>query len=107
MAQPRTSVLTNTDATSYAVPRYAPDMAGFCHGYELRRHRYEHKANEGSLRCRADWETFIGPIERWGSCNPWDGHFGAVVLPFCRPERLAVLCYIFECLLLSTSRSAC
>ncbi|KAL4758128.1 isoprenoid synthase domain-containing protein [Aspergillus foveolatus] len=90
MAQPRTNILTNADATSYAVPWSAPDMAGFCHGYELRRHRYEHKANEGSLRCRADWETFIGPIERWGSCNPWEGHFGAVVLPFCRPERLAL-----------------
>ncbi|KAL4925304.1 class I glutamine amidotransferase-like protein [Aspergillus undulatus] len=50
----------------------------------------------GSLRCRADWQHFIGPIERWGSCNPWEGHFGAVVLPFCKPERLAVLCYIFE-----------
>ncbi|KAL4771843.1 isoprenoid synthase domain-containing protein [Aspergillus nidulans var. acristatus] len=99
MVQPRTSILTNADATSYAVPQSAPDMAGFCHGYELRRHRYEHKANEGSLRCRADWETFIGPIERWGSCNPWEGHFGAVVLPFCRPERLAVLCYIIECLI--------
>ncbi|KAL3432335.1 isoprenoid synthase domain-containing protein [Aspergillus tetrazonus] len=88
MAQPKTNILQNADATSYAVPRYAPDMARFCHGYENRRHRYEHKANEGSLRCRADWETFIGPIERWGSCNPWEGHFGAVVLPFCRPERL-------------------
>ncbi|KAL4746901.1 hypothetical protein BDW72DRAFT_206953 [Aspergillus terricola var. indicus] len=94
MAQPKTSILTNVDATSYTVSRSASDMAGFCHGYELRRHRYEHKANEGSLRCRADWETFIGPIERWGSCNPWEGHFGAVVLPFCRPERLAVLCYL-------------
>ncbi|KAL4994894.1 isoprenoid synthase domain-containing protein [Aspergillus recurvatus] len=84
----------NAEATSSAVPRSIPDMAGFCHGYELRRHRREHKANEGSLRCRADWETFIGPIERWGSCNPWEGHFGAVVLPFCKPERLAVLCYL-------------
>ncbi|KAL5041044.1 hypothetical protein BDW71DRAFT_212499 [Aspergillus fruticulosus] len=86
----------SADATSYAVPRSTADMAGFCHEYELRRHRYEHEANEGSLRCRADWETFIGPIERWGSCNPWEGHFGAVVLPFCKPERLAVICYIFE-----------
>ncbi|KAL4816983.1 isoprenoid synthase domain-containing protein [Aspergillus spinulosporus] len=87
---PNSSILANADATSFAVPRSAPDMAGFCYGYELRRHRYEHKANEGSLRCRADWETFIGPIERWGSCNPWEGHFGAVVLPFCRPERLTI-----------------
>ncbi|KAI9376024.1 isoprenoid synthase domain-containing protein [Aspergillus egyptiacus] len=85
------------DTTSSRVRRPTPDINGFCHGYELRRHRHEDQANEGSLRCRADWERFIGPIERWGSWNPWDGHFGAVVLPFCRPERLAVICYIFEC----------
>ncbi|KAL6230730.1 hypothetical protein BDW75DRAFT_234182 [Aspergillus navahoensis] len=84
------NILKNADSTSYVVPRSNTDMAGFCHGYELRRHRHEHKANEGSIRCRADWETFIGPIERWGSCNPWEGHFGALVLPFCKPERLAL-----------------
>ncbi|RDW83563.1 bifunctional terpene synthase/polyprenyl synthetase family protein [Aspergillus mulundensis] len=88
--------LKDPDTTSFVVPRSTPDMAGFCHNYELRRHRHEHKANEGSLRLRADWENTIGPIERWGSCNPWEGHFGSVVLPFCRPERLAILCYIFE-----------
>ncbi|CEN60910.1 hypothetical protein ASPCAL07581 [Aspergillus calidoustus] len=81
---------------STPVPRSTPDIAGFCAGYELRRHHHEDKANEGSLACRADWEKYIGPIERWGSCNPWEGHFGAVVLPFCKPERLAVICYIFE-----------
>ncbi|KAL4876926.1 isoprenoid synthase domain-containing protein [Aspergillus karnatakaensis] len=82
--------------TSFIVERSTPDIGGFCKGYELRRHHHEDKANEGSLRCRADWEAFIGPIERWGSCNPWEGHFGSVVLPFCKPERLAIICYIFE-----------
>ncbi|KAL5337411.1 class I glutamine amidotransferase-like protein [Aspergillus crustosus] len=80
---------TETDTRS-PVERSTPDIAGFCKGYELRRHNHEDKANEGSLRCRADWEAFIGPIERWGSCNPWEGHFGSVVLPFCMPERLAL-----------------
>ncbi|KAL2847042.1 isoprenoid synthase domain-containing protein [Aspergillus pseudodeflectus] len=75
---------------STPVHRSTPDIAGFCAGYELRRHHHEDKANEGSLACRADWEKYIGPIERWGSCNPWEGHFGAVVLPFCKPERLAL-----------------
>ncbi|KAL4953372.1 isoprenoid synthase domain-containing protein [Aspergillus filifer] len=75
---------------SSVVERSTPYIAGFCSGYELRRHHHEHLANEGSLRCRTDWEQFIGPIERWGSCNPWEGHFGAVVLPFCKPERLAL-----------------
>ncbi|KAL4938163.1 hypothetical protein BDV06DRAFT_215327 [Aspergillus oleicola] len=85
----------NTTLSS-VVERPTPDIAAFCSGYELRRHHHEDHANEGSLRCRTDWEQFIGPIDRWGSCNPWEGHFGAVVLPFCKPERLAVICYIFE-----------
>lgn len=82
---------------SYPVHRSSPDIQGFCKEYSLRRHTFEDKANEGSLQCRADWEDFIGPIERWGCCNPWDGHFGAVVLPFCKPERLPIISYVFEC----------
>ncbi|RAL16768.1 bifunctional terpene synthase/polyprenyl synthetase family protein [Aspergillus homomorphus CBS 101889] len=84
------------DRFSVLVPRATPDLHGFCHGYPLRRHTLEHKANEGSLQLRADWEKYIGPIERWGSCNPWEGHFGAVVLPCCKPERMAIVNYIFE-----------
>lgn len=70
----------------------------FCCGYELRRHKFEHNANEGSRRCREDWDRYIGPIERWGSWNPFDGHFAAVVLPTCKPERLSLASYIFECI---------
>lgn len=88
---------TLTHELSYPVHRSSPDIQGFCKGYSLRRHKFEDKANEGSLQCRADWEEFIGPIERWGCCNPWNGHFGAVVLPFCKPERLSIISYIFEC----------
>ncbi|KAL2851125.1 isoprenoid synthase domain-containing protein [Aspergillus pseudoustus] len=95
-SQSQSQSYVHADETSSQVSRSAPDIAGFCTGYELRRHRTENRANEGSRACRADWEKYIGPIERWGSCNPWEGHFGAVVLPFCRPERLAVICYIFE-----------
>ncbi|RAH67449.1 bifunctional terpene synthase/polyprenyl synthetase family protein [Aspergillus aculeatinus CBS 121060] len=84
------------DHFSILVPRDTPDLHGFCRGYPLRRHKAEPKANEGSLQLRADWEKYIGPIERWGSCNPWEGHFGAVVLPCCRPERMAIVNYIFE-----------
>ncbi|PYH40159.1 bifunctional terpene synthase/polyprenyl synthetase family protein [Aspergillus saccharolyticus JOP 1030-1] len=84
------------DQFSRLVARETPDLHGFCHGYPLRRHQWEHRANEGSLHLRADWEKYIGPIERWGSCNPWEGHFGAVVLPCCRPERMAIVNYIFE-----------
>ena len=90
------TMLISENETSYLVDRSWRDINGFCKGCPLRRHRFEEKTNEGSLRCRHDWVEYIGPIERWGSCNPWDGHFGAVVLPFCRPEKLAILCYIFE-----------
>ncbi|PYI01416.1 geranylgeranyl pyrophosphate synthase [Aspergillus sclerotiicarbonarius CBS 121057] len=82
--------------TSYPVPRASPGIQGFCEAYPLRRHNFEDRANGGSLQCRADWETYIGPTERWGCCNPWQGHFSAVVLPFCRPDRIAVISYIFE-----------
>ncbi|BAE64279.1 unnamed protein product [Aspergillus oryzae RIB40] len=86
------------DDTSYRVERGSPDIEGFCRHYALRRHKYEEKANLGSLQCRADWVKYIGPIERWGSWNPYEGHFGSVVLPLCKPDRLAIISYIFECM---------
>lgn len=82
---------------SVRVARDASDIDGLCHGYELRRHKHEQNANEGSFRCRKDWTRYIGPIERWGNCNPYEGHFASVVLPMCKPERLALVSYIFEC----------
>ncbi|KAJ5813261.1 geranylgeranyl pyrophosphate synthase [Penicillium pulvis] len=87
---------TEQEETSYLVSRPVPDIDGFCHNYTLRRHKYEQNANEGSSRCRDDWRKYIGPIERWGSCNPFDGHFASVVLPLCKPERLALVSYVFE-----------
>lgn len=97
MTQPSPLTPKVEDKTSYLVERSAPDIQGFCHNYPLRRHKFEDKANEGSYQCRADWAEYIGPIGRWGNCNPWEGHFGAVVLPLCRPERLPVISYILEC----------
>ncbi|OJJ72250.1 hypothetical protein ASPBRDRAFT_675371 [Aspergillus brasiliensis CBS 101740] len=84
------------DDTSDPVPRSSSDIQGFCHNYPLRRHKYEDQANKGSQQCRDDWEQYIGPIERWGCGNPWEGHFAAVVLPFCRPDRIAIISYCFE-----------
>jgi hypothetical protein len=86
------------DETSYVVGRQTPDIDGLCHDYTLRRHKHEQRANEGSFRCRADWTNYIGPIERWGCCNPYEGHFSSVVLPLCKPERLELVSYIFECI---------
>ena len=85
--------------TSTLIPRSTPTIQGFCHNYPLRRHKYEYeKANiEGSFQCRADWERYIGPVGRRGSCNPWEGHFGAVVVPLYWRQRLGIVCYIFEC----------
>lgn len=88
---------SEVDELSVHVTRDAPDIDGLCHGYELRRHKHEQNANEGSLRCREDWTKYIGPIERWGNCNPYEGHFASVVMPMCKPERLALASYIFEC----------
>lgn len=88
---------SEADELSVRVPRDAADIDGLCHGYELRRHKHEQKANEGSFRCREDWTRYIGPIERWGNCNPYEGHFASVVLPMCKPERLVLVSYIFEC----------
>jgi hypothetical protein len=87
----------SSDQTSYLVQRSSPDIEGFCKGYPLRRHKLEDESNKGALRCRGDRVEFIGPIERWGCCNPWEGNFAAVVLPFCKPERLAIISYILEC----------
>ncbi|CAG8218609.1 unnamed protein product [Penicillium nalgiovense] len=82
---------------SYVVRRQTPDIDGLCHDYTLRRHKYEKRANEGSFRCREDWKQYIGPIERWGNCNPYEGHFASVVLPLCKPERLELVSYNLEC----------
>lgn len=91
------SFQSEADELSSVVSRESSDIDGLCYGYELRRHKHEDRANEGSLRCREDWTRYIGPIERWGNCNPYEGHFTSVVLPLCRPDRLALAAYIFEC----------
>ncbi|OQE94690.1 hypothetical protein PENNAL_c0003G09066 [Penicillium nalgiovense] len=85
------------DDISYMVRRQTPDIDDLCHDYTSRRHKYEKKANEESFRCREDWKQYIGPIERWGNCNPYEGHFASVVLPLCKPERLELVSYILEC----------
>lgn len=89
--------LFDGEATSFKVPRDTISIGGFCDQYSLRRHNYEEKANQGCFRLRKDWQKYIGPIERWGSCNPFEGNFGSVVLPLCKPDRLELACYIFEC----------
>jgi hypothetical protein len=73
------------------------DTHGFCEDYQLRRHKYEAEANSGSYEARQDWIRLIGPVDQFGGCNPVNGNFTAVVLPFCLPERLRLVSYVLEC----------
>ena len=84
--------------TSYVVKVPEEELNGFCKGYELRRHLYEYEANAGCYECRRDWVEHVGPTEIFGSCNPLNGNFLAVVLPLCKPERLRSLGYAYECM---------
>lgn len=95
------------DDISYQVDLVTSDIAGFCHDYPLRRHKNEDRANDGSIQCRTDWVKYIGPIERWGSCNPYEGHFGSLVLPICKLERLNVASHVFECMSTANDDGPC
>lgn len=84
------------EETSYTVDPSSYDALGFAKSYTLRRHKYEAEANRGAYECRQDWIKYIGPIEQFGNCNPYDGNFTYLVLPFTRPERLWLCAYIHE-----------
>lgn len=85
----RTSVVVNG-------PSY-DERHGFGRGLVLRRHKWESLTNAAMHQARKDWQDLIGPIETFGNSNPYDGNFAALVLPFTRPERLAVSTYFLEC----------
>lgn len=84
------------DEVSHLVSRQTSGIDGFCHDYPLRRHKYEQKADEGTFRCREDWRKNVGSVCRWANYNPFQGNFMALVLPLCRPERLALVSYFNE-----------
>ncbi|OCL09914.1 terpenoid synthase [Glonium stellatum] len=90
----RTSTYSSEEETSSAVRLLSHDTQGFCQGYDLRQHKYKTEANHGSYEARLDWSNYIGPIEKFGGCNPFDGHFASLVLPLCKPERLRLVSYI-------------
>jgi hypothetical protein len=85
------------DERSYSIDISSYDTKGFCTNYPLRRHKFEAEANAGSQDARKDWAKYIAPTNKFGGCNPINGNFTAVVLPFCRPERLRLVAYILEC----------
>lgn len=82
--------------TSRLVEPYSYDNLGFCEGFPLRRHRCESQAIGGSRKARSDWLRYLGPIDTFGNCNLYSGHFAALTLPLCRPERLRAVSYLFE-----------
>ena len=86
------------DQTSYAV-HDLPDAErhGFAKGLTLRRHKNEAEANNSVYQMRQDWLRLIGPVETFGNCNPYHGNAIALILPFTKPERVAVSSYFFEC----------
>jgi hypothetical protein len=91
------SIQSDQDEISYLVSRQTSDIDGFCHEYPLRCHKHDQKANEGSFRCREDWARYVGPLDRWANCNPYHGNFVSLVLPLCKPGRLALISYFCEC----------
>ncbi|KAJ9663560.1 hypothetical protein H2198_000826 [Neophaeococcomyces mojaviensis] len=86
----------NEDTFSRLIDIRQINTDGLAEGFELRRHKHEIEADEGSREARADWVKYIGPVHVAGGCNPYSGHFGALVLPTCLPDRLRIISYIFE-----------
>jgi hypothetical protein len=85
------------DATSYPIKLSCYDTRGLCSGFQLRRHKFESEANAGSHEARLDWIKHVGPLNQFGVCNPVNGHLVAMVLPLCKPERMRLLGYVYEC----------
>ena len=86
------------DQTSYFVNITQYDTHGLATSYPLRRHRFEAEANIGCHEARLDWAKYVRPVEEFGNCNPVNGNFTAVVLPFCRPDRIRLVAYVLECI---------
>ncbi|KAK6525457.1 hypothetical protein TWF694_005593 [Orbilia ellipsospora] len=84
------------DKTSRILDKAAYDTDGFAEGYELREHTFWSEADEGSIECRRDWISYVGPTEIWGNQNLTSFNFLATGMPFCKPERLRLSTYMFE-----------
>lgn len=88
------STQASDDLNSYLIPISQYDTHGLCSNYVLRRHKYEAEANAGCHEARSDWIKYIGPIQQFGGCNPFNGNFSAVVLPLSEPKRLRLIAYV-------------
>jgi hypothetical protein len=85
------------DLTSCPVHVSWQQRLGFGDGYKPRRHKNEAGINRAIHSARLDWQRYIGPIDKFGSANPYHGNFVSLVLPFTLPDRVAVLAYLIEC----------
>jgi ophiobolin F synthase len=86
------SLETTYDAASHVVTIEDDTLQGFSRDFTLR------KANDGSHLLRKDWQRFIGPIDAFGGCNPYQGNFTSLALPYTQPERIGICAYFIECM---------
>ena len=87
---------TMDDAISILVDMSQYDLNGLCEGYELRRHKYENRANAGCGEAKRDWIRHIGPVSQFCGYNLINGNFTSVAFPLCKPERVHTVAYILE-----------
>lgn len=73
------------------------DKHGLGGSSESRRHNDEELEVRACHAARQDWLKYIGPTQTFASANPYHGYFLSLVLPYTRPERLAISAYLMEC----------
>ncbi|KAF3080003.1 hypothetical protein TWF706_003037 [Orbilia oligospora] len=84
------------NATSDLLDVASYDTYGFAEGFPFRKYKFESLADGGTDRCRSDWVSYVGPVEVWGNHNPSCGNLVTLLFPMCKPERMALVSYIFE-----------
>jgi ophiobolin F synthase len=89
---------TPYDAVSHIVTIEDDTFRDFSRGLTLRKAKDEAATNDGSHLLRKDWQRFIGPIDAFGGCNPYQGNFTSLALPYTKPERIGICAYFVECM---------
>jgi ophiobolin F synthase len=92
------SLETTYDAASHVVTIEDDTLQGFSRDFTLRKAKDEAAANDGSHLLRKDWQRFIGPIDAFGGCNPYQGNFTSLALPYTQRERISICAYFIECM---------
>jgi hypothetical protein len=86
------------DTVSHVVTIENDTLQGFGRDLTVRKGNDEAAANDGSHLLRKDWQRFIGPIDAFGGCNPYQGNFTSLALPYTKPERIDICAYFIECM---------